>query len=63
VLEWVPKEEMGKLNLWEGDLVFLRLMEAGVPFFSMKLVYRDGVLEQVVLNGAPLTRRGFGQWN
>jgi hypothetical protein len=38
-------------------------MEAGVPFFSMKLVYRDGVLEQVVLNGAPLTRRGFGQWN
>lgn len=63
VLEWVPKEEMGKLNLWEGDLVFLRLMEAGVPFFSMKLVYRDRVLEQVVLNGAPLTRRGFGQWN
>ncbi len=63
VLEWVPKERVPDLNLWEGDLIFLKLMEEGGPFFSLKLVYIDDVLSQVALNGRPLVRRGFGQWS
>ena len=50
-LEWVEKEKMGALFLWEGDRIFLDLMEAGVPFFSLKLVYEGDQLTNAVLNG------------
>ncbi len=63
VLEWVPKGRVPALNLWEGDLIFLKLMEAGGPFFSLKLVYTDNVLSQAVLNGRALARQGYGQWS
>jgi 8-oxo-dGTP diphosphatase len=53
-LEWVPKADMKKLNLWEGDHIFLRLLEERVPFFSLKLVYRGESLVQAVLNGEAL---------
>ena len=39
-LEWVPKEKITELNLWEGDRIFLRLLAEESPFFSLKLVYR-----------------------
>lgn len=55
VLEWVDKDEIDKLNLWEGDKVFFRLLDEEIPFFSLKLVYRiDGKLEQAILNGTPM---------
>lgn len=55
VLEWVDKDEIYKLNLWEGDKVFFRLLDEEIPFFSLKLVYSiDGKLEQAVLNGTPM---------
>jgi 8-oxo-dGTP diphosphatase len=39
--------------MWEGDKIFLRLLDEDVPFFSLKLVYRsDGKLLQAVLNGS-----------
>ncbi len=50
-LEWVPKEKMRSLNLWEGDLIFLELLERGAPFFSLKLVYEGETLAEAVLNG------------
>jgi 8-oxo-dGTP diphosphatase len=50
-LEWVSKSKMGELNLWEGDLIFLRLLEQDVPFFSLKLVYQGEGLKEAVLNG------------
>lgn len=40
-LEWVVKEDVLKLNIWEGDKIFLKLLNDGIPFFSLKLVY-DG---------------------
>lgn len=40
-LEWVDKNEIEKLNIWEGDKIFLRLLAEEHPFFSLKLVY-DG---------------------
>ena len=49
VLEWVKKEDVLKLNLWEGDKIFFRLMNEEVPFFSLKLSYQGDRLLEAVL--------------
>ena len=51
VLAWVKKQDVGKLNLWEGDRIFLRLLDENEPFFSLKLVYQGDDLVEAVLNG------------
>ena len=54
-LEWVEKASVYDLNLWEGDKIFLRLLEENHPFFSLKLVYdTDDVLQYVALDGKRL---------
>lgn len=40
-LEWVEKEKVFDLNIWEGDKIFFRLMNEDHPFFSLKLVYDE----------------------
>jgi 8-oxo-dGTP diphosphatase len=50
-LEWVPKAQVRRLPLWEGDHIFLDLLEEKAPFFSLKLVYEGDVLRTAVLNG------------
>lgn len=50
-LEWVSKEFFASLPQWEGDKIFLRLMEERVPFFSLKLCYQGENLQSAVLNG------------
>lgn len=54
-LEWVKKTELPKLKLWQGDMIFLRLMEEKGGFFSLKLRYEGDELKEAVLNGKPLT--------
>lgn len=54
-LRWVPRDEVGKLNLWEGDRIFLSLLARDEPFFSLKLTYRGDDLVGAVLNGVPMT--------
>lgn len=55
VLEWVPKEKVWDLNLWEGDRIFFRLIDEDHPFFSLKLTYDGhGTLKEAVLDGTPL---------
>ena len=54
-LRWVPRDEVGKLNLWEGDRIFLSLLARDEPFFSLKLTYRGDDLVGAVLNGVPLS--------
>lgn len=51
VLEWVEKETLYSLPLWEGDKIFLRLLEKDEPFFSLKLCYEGELLVRAVLNG------------
>lgn len=52
VLEWVSKKDVEKLNLWEGDLIFFRLLEMTRDFFSLKLVYGGtDKLVSAALNG------------
>jgi len=60
VLEWVAKEEVLKLNIWEGDKVFFKLLNEREEFFSLKLVY-DGAdkLVQVALDGQELDWRVY----
>lgn len=53
-LEWVRKEELMGLNLWEGDKIFLRLLMEDAPFFSLKLSYEGDELTEAVLNGRPI---------
>ena len=53
-LEWVAKSEVRKLNLWEGDRIFFRLLEEDAPFFSLKLRYEKNVLKEAVLDGKPM---------
>jgi 8-oxo-dGTP diphosphatase len=50
-LEWVPKKDIYNLNLWEGDLIFHRLLDENAPFFSLKLVYQGDILIEAKLNG------------
>ena len=51
VLEWLPKERLYGLPMWAGDRIFLELLDAGAPFFSLKLVYEGERLVQAVLDG------------
>ena len=50
-LEWVPKSKIPELNLWEGDLIFFKLLAEDAPFFSLKLVYQGDKLVEAALNG------------
>jgi len=50
-LEWIDKQELLSLPIWEGDKIFLRLLDTDEPFFSLKLVYVGDRLVEAVLNG------------
>lgn len=53
-LEWIKKSDLYALPLWQGDKIFLELIEQNVPFFSLKLVYEGEILKVAVLNGKKL---------
>ncbi len=38
-LEWIPKEKIKDLPLWEGDKIFFKMLEEKEDFFTLKLVY------------------------
>ena len=44
VLQWVPREQVPALNLWEGDRIFMKLLLEDAGFFSLKLEYHEGQL-------------------
>ena len=60
-LEWVKKKDVLKLPMWEGDRIFLDLIERDDPFFSLKLVYKGDRLIDAVLNGKRINRQ-VGLW-
>ena len=39
VLDWIKKDKLLSLPIWEGDKIFLRLLDTEDRFFSLKLVY------------------------
>ena len=55
VLEWVPKQRLLELPHWEGDAIFLNLIDReDQPFFSLKLCYEGDTLVEAVLDGKHL---------
>ena len=50
-LEWVEKQRLLSLPIWEGDKIFLRLLDSEQPFFSLKLRYEGERLVAAALNG------------
>ena len=55
-LEWVEKKALLHLPIWEGDKIFLRLLDTDHPFFSLKLRYQGERLADAVLDGRRLER-------
>ena len=43
-LRWVKKGELTSLPIWEGDKIFLNLLNTEKRFFSLKLVYLGSTL-------------------
>ena len=58
-LEWITKADLMKIPMWEGDKIFLRLLDEKVPFFSLKLCYEGDTLVEAVLNQEPLPTGGL----
>ena len=50
-LAWIEKEKLLSLPLWEGDKIFLKLLDTDRPFFSLKLKYEGEKLVLAVLDG------------
>ncbi len=47
-LAWIPKDQVMRLPLWEGDCIFLRRLLASKRFFRLRLVYRGEKLVRAV---------------
>lgn len=54
-LAWIEKAALLRLPMWEGDRIFLELLDQEAPFFSLKLSYQGDRLTQAVLNGKELS--------
>ena len=52
-LRWVDRDALLSLPIWEGDRLFLRLLDTDRPFFSLKLRYAGDTLVEAVLDGKP----------
>lgn len=50
-LAWVKKREVYDLPIWEGDKIFLRLLEEQQGFFTLKLRYQGEELVEAVQDG------------
>lgn len=53
-LVWLPWSRLPELPIWEGDRIFLRLIDEDAPFFSLKLRYTGDQLTEAALNGKKL---------
>ena len=54
-LVWINKSDIYSLPIWEGDKIFLKLIEnENYPFFSLRLQYRGDTLVSAQLNGKEL---------
>ena len=50
-LAWIKKSDIKTLNIWEGDIIFLDLIDTCKDFFSLKLVYHGNELTEYYVNG------------
>ena len=50
-LFWIDKTDVKGLNMWNGDLVFLDLLDTRKDFFSLKLSYKGEELQEYYVDG------------
>lgn len=50
VLEWVEKGKVTQLPLWQGDKIFLKLLDSEQRFFYLTLIYEGETLTKHELN-------------
>jgi len=53
-LAWIARQDIPRLPQWEGDRIFLSLLDKDIPFFSLKLCYAGAQLIHAKLNGMPI---------
>ena len=53
-LAWIDKDRLLALTLWEGDKIFLRLLDTRRDFFDLTLRYRGEALAGAALDGEEL---------
>ena len=56
-LEWVPKQAVQALPIWQGDKIFFDLLAEDAPFFHLELHYEGDTLVKAVLDGKELALR------
>lgn len=56
-LEWVSRDFLYTLPMWEGDKIFLDLLWSDAPFFLLKLRYEGDTLAEAVLDGKVLIKK------
>jgi len=54
-LEWVPRDRVPELPIWEGDKLFFRLLEEDRPAFLLTLAYQGDKLVRSELDGRPFS--------
>ena len=52
-LEWVPISKLKELPHWQADEIFYDFLAQNHEFFSLKCIYKNNVLVQTYLAGAP----------
>ena len=64
ILQWIPKENIFSLPLWEGDRIFLNYLLTDHPFFHLHLHYdkddrliSDRLVQPIILASASPRRR------
>ena len=59
-LVWINKQDIYSLPIWEGDKIFLKLIENNnYPFFSLRLEYKGDMLVDAELNGKKIDFKEF----
>lgn len=53
-LKWVPIDTIPSLSLWQGDRIFLKLLQTRKRYFSLKLCYRGDELVFASCDGVPI---------
>lgn len=53
-LAWIDKADLLRLTMWEGDKVFLKLLETRDDYFDVTLNYRGEALVGVSIDGQRL---------
>ena len=54
-LEWIDKQKLTGFSLWEGDKIFLKLVNnIEEPFFNLKLVYQGEKLQSAEKDGVSI---------